>query len=421
MISKELATQIIESLRRGLPPQRGTQHYAVGHTKLINGVKNFHLNGIATKGIIRFVSGSWGAGKTHFFRLMRELAFDANCLVSNVELSQDEAPLNKFEKVFFAILKNIISPTYFREFGQPHASPFGIVLKEALIFLARGKHSHGEAVSHQDIAQASGKLMATSGIDIDFRKIVQEYWQTYLPDAPDQGLVDQRRDEILQWFSGEGMISSYRKRFGVNKMVGRDNAKLMLQSLSEFVKLAGFDGLVILFDEAEMSYSVMRKSALKDAHNNLLHLINNIDQLNGLFLLYATTPDFYTDPKHGIVIYGALQTRIGKPEEREPKALDIVWNLDAVQYKIGDYQEVGRKIRELFSIAYPGSESVLPAEHAVDKVVTELLELHPQFSQVRFWRILTSFLVRQFSDAMEGESKTIKQTYRDVMEVLKES
>jgi hypothetical protein len=170
-----------------------------------------------------------------------------------------------------------------------------------------------------------------------------------------------------------------------------------------------------------MSYSVMRKSALKDAHNNLLHLINNIDQLNGLFLLYATTPDFYTDPKHGIVIYGALQTRIGKPEDREPKALDIVWNLDAVQYKITDYQEVGRKIRELFSIAYPDSQSVLPDEHAVDKAVAELLELHPQFSQVRFWRILTSFLVRQFGDAMEGESKTIKQTYRDVVEVLKES
>jgi molybdopterin synthase sulfur carrier subunit len=35
----------------------------------------------------------------------------------------------------------------------------------------------------------------------------------------------------------------------------------------------------------------------------------------GLFLIYATTPDFFTDPKHGIVIYGALQGRIGKPEE----------------------------------------------------------------------------------------------------------
>lgn len=420
MITQPIATQIIESLRRGLPPQRGTQYYAVGQTRLINGVKNFHLNGIADKGIIRFVSGSWGSGKTHFFRLMRELAFDANCLVSNVELNKDEAPLNKFEKVFHSILKNIISPTYFREHGQPQAAPFGIVLREAMVFLATGKHSNEEAVSHQDVLAATDKLMACGGIDIDFRKIVKAYWETFLPDSPDEALIDQRRDEILQWFSGEGTIGQWRRTYDVNKVVSKDNAKLMLQSLSEFIKSAGYQGLVILFDEAEMSYSVMRKSALRDAHNNLLHLINNVDQLTGLFLLYATTPDFYTDPKHGIVISGALQTRIGKPEEREPKALDTVWNLDAVEYKLADYQEVGCKIRELFSIAYPGLDGVLPSDNDVNAVVADLHDLHPQFSQVRFWRVLTSTLVRQFGDAMEGEIQPVKKTYRDVMEVLKE-
>ena len=420
MITQSIAAQIIESLRRGLPPQRGTQYYAVGQNKLINGVRNFHLSGIADKGIIRFVSGSWGSGKTHFFRLMRELAFDANCLVSNVELNKDEAPLNKFEKVFYAILKNIISPTYFQEHGQPQAAPFGIVLKEAMVFLATGRHSHDESASHHEVMVASEKLMACGGIDIDFRKIVKAYWDTFLPDSPDEALIDQRRDEILQWFSGEGTIGQWRKNYGVNKVVSKDNAKLMLQSLSEFIKLAGYQGLVILFDEAEMSYSVMRKSALKEAHNNLLHLINNVDQLNGLFLLYATTPDFYTDPKHGIVISGALQTRIGKPEEREPRALDTVWNLDAVQYTLADYQEVGRKIRELFSIAYPGSEEALPSETAVNDEVSVLHDLHPQFSQVRFWRVLTSTVVRQFGDAMDGETQPVKKTYRDVMEVLKE-
>jgi len=420
MITQFIAAQIIESLRRGLPPQRGTQYYAVGQTKLINGVKNIHLSGIADKGIIRFVSGSWGSGKTHFFRLMRELAFDANCLVSNVELNKDEAPLNKFEKVFYAILKNIISPTYFHKHGQPQAAPFGIVLKEAMIFLATGKHSVDEPISHHDVVVASEKLMACGGIDIDFRKIVKAYWETFLPDSPDEALIDQRRDELLQWFSGDGTIGRWRKSNDVNKVVSKDNARLMLLSLSEFIKLAGYQGLVILFDEAEMSYSVMRKSTLKEAHNNLLHLINNVDQLTGLFLLYATTPDFYTDPKHGIVISGALQTRIGKPEEREPSALDTIWNLNAVQYKLEDYQEVGRKIRELFAIAYPGSDVALPSEIAVNKEVAELHDLHPQFSQVRFWRVLTSTLVRQFGDAMDGETQPVKKTYRDVMEVLKE-
>lgn len=421
MIPQNIANQIIEALRRGLPPQRGAAYYAVGHEKLMEGVKKFHLNGIADKGIIRFISGSWGAGKTHFFRLMRELAFDEGCLVSSVELTVNDAPLNKFERVFFGILKNVITPTYFREHGQPQAAPFGIVLHEALIFLATGSHSLSEPITHEHYSKASEKLMACGAIDIDFRKIVRKYWETFLPDAPEPAILNQLRDEMLQWFAGEGTLASNRKKFDVNKVVSRDNAKLMLQSLSAFVQLAGYRGLVILFDEAEMSYSVMRKGALRDAHNNLLHLINNVEELSGLFLLYATTPDFYVDPRHGVVIFGALQSRIGKPEDRLPRALDVVWNLDAVPFDLAQYQEVARKIRAIYAQAYPSSETSLPVEAEVDRFVSELLALHPSLSQVRFWRVLTTGCIRAFDAAMEGDTKTTKQTYRDVMEVLKES
>ncbi len=57
----------------------------------------------------------------------------------------------------------------------------------------------------------------------------------------------------------------------------------MLRSLAGFAKLAGYKGILILFDEAEQSYSVMRKSALREAQNNLLSLINNIQALPGIF------------------------------------------------------------------------------------------------------------------------------------------
>ena len=204
MNTQTIANQVIEALRKGLPPQRGTNLYAVGHEKLIQGIKQFHLDGIADKGIIRFLSGSWGAGKTHFFRLMRELAFDNGCLVSNVELNVDEAPLNKFERVLFGILKNVITPTYFRDQGPPQAAPFGIVLREAMIYLATGHHSVSEPVTHEHFTKASERLMACAAIDIDFRKIIKKYWETFLPDAPDPAVIDQIRDEILQWFSGEG-------------------------------------------------------------------------------------------------------------------------------------------------------------------------------------------------------------------------
>lgn len=421
MIDTSLAVQIVEQLRNGLPPQRGTIQYAVGHEKLISGIRKFHLNGIADKGIIRFVSGSWGAGKTHFFRLMREEAFEAGCLVANVELNVNEAPLNKFEKVFHNIIRSIVTPSYFKGEAPASAAPFGIVLQEALVFLSTGEHGEPKEISHEDYTRACEKLMGCPTIDIDFRKIVQKYWETFLPEAPDPALVDQKRDEILQWFSGEGTIGQWRRTTGVNKLVSKENAKLMLQSLAAFVQLVGYKGLVILFDETEMSYSVMRKSQLKDAHNNLLHLLNNVSELKGLFLLYATTPDFYDDPKHGIVIYGALSGRVGKPGDHPPKPLENVWNLDAIDFRLEDYQQSAGKIREIHALAYPEGADDLPDEKSLNAMVADLHELHPSLSQVRFWRVLIAGTVRILDDAMQGEVTATPETYHDVMSDLRES
>jgi hypothetical protein len=262
--------------------------------------------------------------------------------------------------------------------------------------------------------------MADRGIDLDFKKMVQKYWETFLPEAPEPSIAEQTREEILQWFAGEGTVGSYRKRFGVSKMVSKENAKLMLQSLAGFVRLSGYKGLVILFDEAEQAYSVMRKSALRDAHNNLLSLINNVESLNGLFLLYATTPDFYTDPKHGIKIYGALYGRIGEPKEQLPRALDTIWNLDAVKTALADYQSAAKKIRGVYAIAYPEAAESLSSEDEIGKMVEELHAMHPSMAAIGFWRVLVTVLIARFDGQLEGEVRPTSELYVNVMNRLRE-
>jgi len=423
MDQRDYSIQVVESLRKGIPPQWGVDCYSVGNEKLIDGVKKYHLSGIADRGIIRFISGSWGAGKTHFFRQLREVAFQNKCLVSNVELDVNSAALNKFQSVFSAIVRQIAVPPFYK-FGQApiEAAPFGTVLRESLAWLATKTREIPNEVPYEQFSSALEALMADRGIDIDFKKMVHEYWKTFLPEAPDPAIVEQTRGEILQWFSGEGTVGSYRKRFGVSKIVNKENAKLMLQSLAGFVRLSGYRGLLILFDEAEQAYSVMRKSALRDAHNNLLSIINNVESLPGLFLIYATTPDFYTDPKHGIVIYGALSGRIGKPNDRHPRALDTIWNLDAVETALEDYQAAAIKIRNIYVQAFSGAESNIPDESVVKEKVAELDSMHPSFAAVRFWRLLVGALIMDFDDHLEGagETRPTEILYDDVMDRLRE-
>jgi hypothetical protein len=156
-----------------------------------------------------------------------------------------------------------------------------------------------------------------------------------------------------------------------------------------------------------------------------MSLINGIDELKGLFLLYATTPDFYSDPKHGIVIFPALATRIGRPEEYPPKASDRVWNLDEVEIELKDYQLVAIKILKIFICAYPEVEETIPNEQAIKDFVENLYGEYSAFSGVRFWRILFTALIDTLDNILEGEDIEIEEidyseTIENIMNKLKE-
>jgi hypothetical protein len=415
------AVDIIESLRLGKPPRRGVRAYSVGHEEFLRSVRLRHLEGPSGRGKIRFISGSWGSGKSHFLRELREEAFETNYLVGLIDLAKEETPFNRFERVFASIVSRIASPEmFFHGNGEP-AAPFADVLRRTLLVTGGAEEAGREVVPHEVYSRAAQKLMSNESIDIDFRRMVVKYWESYLPEGGDQITLIDRRNLILQWFGGEGTIGTYRREFGVQKIVARDTARLMLKSLGRFAVHAGYRGLTILFDEAEMSYSVMRRSDLKSAHNNLLHLINGVDESEGLFLVYATTPDFYTDPKHGIQNYGALASRIGKPSDSPPKALDKIWNFDAVQQTTDEYKNAALKVRELYLSAFPDAEPRLSSPEKIKAFVDELTNLHPALSPVRFWRVLVANVVAQLDrENQQSPAVTTEQLYDETLERLRE-
>ncbi|MGB9666888.1 MAG: BREX system ATP-binding domain-containing protein [Candidatus Cryosericum sp.] len=403
MTEQETCQNIINQLRQGVPPELGVERYSVGHEDLMDGFKKYLLSGARSSGVIRFVSGSWGSGKTHLFRLLRDAAYADGFLVSNVQLTNDETPLSDFGKVFSTIVRQISTPALLDQvLAQENQSPLGDVFEESLRLLGTGDRAAQGPVTVEQYHAASARLAGDRGIDNDLRKIVDLYWQTFLPDADDEVANQRRREDLMQWFDGEGRLSFWQKQYGLMKVPAKDNAKRLLQSLGAFVRLAGYKGIVILFDEAELSYSQMSRTSLRVAQNNLLSLINNLEALAGIVMIYATTPDFYSDLKHGIKTYGALEQRIGQPQDKEPRAVDRVWNIDADVYDMQTYVSVGHKVRNLYGCAFPEAVSQLPSEGKVDAIVRELYDEHNPSSQMSFWRELITTLVATCDDAKEG-------------------
>lgn len=390
-----VAYEIIEKLRTGVPPRRYTSLYSSGLEEFIGNVRKRHLDQRSNTGRIRFVSGSWGSGKTHLFRLLAEQAFNANYLVSTVELSNNEAPFDRFEMVLASIMRNIASED--TELRGDGTNPFGEMLG-----LHLQKIAERDDLDMPSVVQGErDRLMAEGAIDIEIRRVVAAYWETFLPETP-EAATHVRRSQLLQWFTGEADKTTMRKEFGIQRTMSKENARILLTSVVALARFLGYSGIVVLFDESEMSTSTMSKSKLQQAHNNLLHLINEVDTIGGLILIYGAVPSFFNDDRHGIRIYGALASRIGEPESTPPAALQRVWNLDAVSPTEDDFHEAARRIRMIYEQAFPDDVETLIGVDDLFKHVDVIVAEHGQYERVSKWRAVVQECVKVLDITLEG-------------------
>ncbi len=397
-LNHESANAIIDGLRIGRPSIVGVHEYSVGGTKFLSAIKRRHLQ-TTNAGKIRFACGSWGSGKSHFLARLNKLALDMNWLVAPVNLSSRETPFNRFEEVFYAIVRSISS-------ADSSRGSLANVFHRQLF----GETNFGDTIDHNVCEDACYKLMQNTDIDSDFGRIVCEFWRTYLPGVHD---AEDRRAMVMHWFSGLGTIARYRRNFGIQKMVKSGTSGLILSSLVRYSIHAGFRGLLVLLDEAEMAFSTMRNSDRKSAHNNLLNLLNTIEDSRGLFVVFATTPDFFLDPGYGISTTGPLAQRIGGLPPDPPNALQPVWNLQKLQYGVDDYVSAARKVRRIFICAYPESEFVIADCGLLDEFVTSLHGVAPPQGRIDFWRLLVRSVVGRFDMELEGDEVPTSEEFID--------
>jgi hypothetical protein len=388
------AESVISSLRSGTVPNRFVSSYSASDD-FATRVSSRHFRGEYEQGKIRFVSGNWGSGKTHFLMRLREEAFQAGFLVASVEIKADETPFNKFEKVFYGIVRNITSAKMYENNNLNESIPFGRVLQEFLTEQISG------SVDKASFGQLENRLMAETSIDIDFKKVIIQYWDTFVDDDA-QSLDHESRARLLQWFEGVGTPALFRKDFRIQKTVNKENARLMLQSLANFIRWMGYPGLVILFDEAEMT--------------------NEIHDSPGIILVYATVPSFFTDPTHGIQIYGALAQRIGELPSSAPVPLQRVWNIDKIDTINDEQLEACLKILSLYKIAYIEELSQLPSDEELRTKITSLLALRPKFSALSSWRLAITGTVQLLDNSLEGvETPDVEIQYEGILKSLQDA
>ena len=142
--------------------------------------------------------------------------------------------------------------------------------------------------------------------------MIGRYWQGY------DGGAERLRIDAIRWLHGEfASRADARTALGVRTIVDDAGCYDHLKLMSRFVRMAGFDGLLICLDEMVNIYKLISAQARNNNYEQLLRIVNDCMQGSATHLgfLFGGTPDFLLDTRRGMYSYPALASRLAESVE----------------------------------------------------------------------------------------------------------
>jgi hypothetical protein len=141
----------------------------------------------------------------------------------------------------------------------------------------------------------------------DYAAVLKAYWRG--SETDDAGLTG----AALRWLRGEySTKTEARQALGVRNIIDDGDVYDSLKLLAAFVRLAGYAGLVVVFDEMVNLYKLQSAQARNQNFEQILRIVNDGLQgsASGIGFVFGGTPEFLMDSRRGLYSYEALQSRL---------------------------------------------------------------------------------------------------------------
>ncbi|MCH4564705.1 ATP-binding protein [Halomonas sp. EGI 63088] len=295
---------ILNSLRTGVVPRVGQQHIQVGRAAelkaLISDIATLADGGSA----VRFIIGEYGSGKTFFLNLVGSIAREKKLVTVSADLSPDRrlhATGGQGRALYAMLMRNMATR------AKPDGGALASVTERFVT----------QALQQADQAGISPEAAIKVGLDslmemhggYAFAEVVQAYWRGH-----DTGNVELQQAAI-QWLRGEfSTKTEARQALGVRTIIDDANVYQSLKLMARFVRLAGFEGLLVTLDEMVNLYKLSNSQARNANYEQILGIVNDALQgsTEGLGVMFGGTPEFLMDPRRGLYSYEALQSRLAE-------------------------------------------------------------------------------------------------------------
>jgi hypothetical protein len=295
---------VIQALVAGVVPRVGLHHIQVGRAAEVGALVK-DIDRIADGGSsCRFIIGEYGAGKTFFLSLMRLIALERRCVTIHADLAPDRrihATGGQARGLYAEAVRNMATRT------KQEGGALPSVVERFITECVKEASEQGldvEAVIDKRLA-ALQELVGGH----DFATVLKAYWQ-----ASEDG-NEALKASALRWLRAEfSTKTEARQALGVRNIIDDADIYDSLKLLAQFVRLAGYSGLVIVFDEMVNLYKLQSAQARNQNYEQILRVVNDMLQGNseGVGFIFGGTPEFLMDSRRGLFSYEALQSRLAE-------------------------------------------------------------------------------------------------------------
>ena len=406
VITQPIARQIIERVgSSGCPPEWGFQFFTAGLDWYMKILEEDYLKTFIKEGGASFkmVVGTYGGGKTHFLYNIRDLAWKNNFIVSYCSLSPEESPFYRLEKVYKTVVENLMYPLTPEELLSGREKGIKAFLK----FLYQdARETFGREMINNETPVERLTHYASDfvrGIEsVNFTRAIREAFIALI------GGNDSDFEDLIQWIKVDGYDRHVHRRFGILQPIDRGQAFSALRALIQWIRNLRYNGLVILFDEAEQVPSLTSKQR-ELMLNNIRELIDECGYaaFKNIMIFYAIPTEAFFEGKSGV--YEALKQRISTVFDfYNPTGVKI--NLERLgQEPEALLKEIGEKLLLIYESAFKAS---LPRERCEDAIARIAHAAYEQrFGDIGYKRLFVQGLIKGFHFLRHEPSAQITETW----------
>jgi hypothetical protein len=345
MIGPQRRSAILDALRRGTVPREGLDAFAVGMARFEPSV-DAELAAVAGgRGGFKAVRGEYGSGKTFFARWLQERARAAGFASSEVQVSETETPLHRWEAVYRRLVERLATSDTPEGALRPTVDAWFYTLEEDVLAENQIDPSDTTALAAATEALMERRLAAIGRTAPAFSAVLRAYRRALV--AEDTALAE----GLIAWLGGQPNVAAAVKRAaGVKGDLDPFGAMHFLAGLLTILRDSGRSGLVLVLDEAE-TLQRMRADTREKGLNAVRQLLDEVDagRYPGLYLVVTGTTAFFEGPQ-GVQRLPPLAQRLHTDFATDAR-FD---NPRAVQIRLPGFDlaalvAVGARVRDLFA------------------------------------------------------------------------